>query len=29
MSIDHVNYSSQHRSLKIYTDSVARRQRRG
>jgi len=29
MSIDHVNYSSQRRSLEIYTDSVARRQRRG
>jgi len=29
MSIDYVNYSSQRRSLKIYTDSVARGQRRG
>ena len=29
MSIDYVNYSSQRRSLKIYTDSFARGQRRG
>jgi len=29
MSIHDINHSSQRRSLKISTDSVARRQRRG